>query len=376
LYPAQKHLPVLDGWRGISIACVLAGHMLPLGPKILSLNGMFATAGMSLFFILSGFLIVSMLWRNDHVISFLIRRVFRIVPLAWGFLIIYLTFAGASAAEWYGNLFFYANIPPFYLLDGNSHFWSLSVEMQFYFAIALAVALGGRYGLALVPVACFAVTAARIYYGVQISIVTWWRIDEILAGGCLALAFNFPRLASAAGRLPAMTPYLLAASLLASCHSVLGPLQYARPYCAALLIGSTIIRSEDSLQRLLRGRGLGYLAKISYALYVIHPITKAGWMGEGDVLVRYTKRIGSFIMTFLFAHLSTMYYEKYWIKFGHLLAARVEGRANHAAVASASVTTLRSSDTTDSILVPQPAPVAAWSPAVAANPSEKPGGQA
>ena len=27
------HLPVLDGWRGISISCVLAGHMLPLGPK-------------------------------------------------------------------------------------------------------------------------------------------------------------------------------------------------------------------------------------------------------------------------------------------------------------------------------------------------------
>ena len=45
------HLPVLDGWRGISISCVLAGHMLPLGPKVLGLNGMVATAGMSAVFL-------------------------------------------------------------------------------------------------------------------------------------------------------------------------------------------------------------------------------------------------------------------------------------------------------------------------------------
>jgi peptidoglycan/LPS O-acetylase OafA/YrhL len=70
---------------------------------------------------------------------------------------------------------------------------------------------------------------------------------------------------------------------------------------------------------------LGYLAKVSYALYVIHPMTKAGWLGDGDVIVRYTKRMGSFMMTFLFAHLSTTYYEKYWLNLGHRLAARAEG---------------------------------------------------
>ena len=66
-----SRLPALDGWRGISILCVLAGHMLPLGPKFLQFNEMIATTGMSLFFILSGFLIVSMLVRNDNVASFL-----------------------------------------------------------------------------------------------------------------------------------------------------------------------------------------------------------------------------------------------------------------------------------------------------------------
>src|SRR6185369_8976299 len=140
-----SHFPVLDGWRGISIACVLAGHMLPLGPKVLALNGAVATAGMSLFFFLSGFLIVSILSRNDNVLSFLVRRVCRVVPLAWAFLIVLLFFGGASFEIWKANLFFYANLPfasvpdgngaPLYLLGLNGHFWSLCVEMQFYAAI-------------------------------------------------------------------------------------------------------------------------------------------------------------------------------------------------------------------------------------------------
>jgi hypothetical protein len=106
--------------------------MLPLGPKVLQFNEMIATTGMSLFFILSGFLIVSMLVRDDNVVSFLIRRVFRIVPLAWGYLIIVLLFNDANWEAWKANLLFYANLPPYYLTYNNGHFWSLSVEMQFY----------------------------------------------------------------------------------------------------------------------------------------------------------------------------------------------------------------------------------------------------
>jgi peptidoglycan/LPS O-acetylase OafA/YrhL len=327
LNSVPSRLPVLDGWRGISILCVLAGHMLPLGPKFLQFNGMIATAGMSLFFILSGFLIVSMLIRNANVVSFLLRRVCRIVPLAWGFLIVVLLFNGANLAAWKANLLFYANLPPFYLDYINGHFWSLCVEMQFYAAIALAIALAGRRGLILVPIVCLVVTAARVAYGQEINIVTWFRLDEILAGGCLALAFGSTRISHAATNLPAFTPFLLAPLLLASCHPSMGALNYARPYFAGLLIGSTILRSQDTLQRLLCGRILAYLAQISFALYVIHPLTSSGWMGAGDVIVRYTKRIGSLFLCFLFAHASTFYYEKYWIELGHRLAARVDKKS-------------------------------------------------
>jgi peptidoglycan/LPS O-acetylase OafA/YrhL len=253
-------------------------------------------------------------------------------------------YKGANIETWKGNLFFYANIPiapfpdfngaPFYMLEENTHFWSLCVEMQFYVAIALVVALAGRPGLMLVPIVCIIVTAARIACGVHISIETWWRIDEILVGGIVALALGSQQIAGLAARLPAIAPIVVAPLFLLSCDDRFGAMNYARPYFAALLIGSTILRRDDIFQRLLCGRILGYLAKISYALYVIHPVTISGWLGEGDVAVRYTKRIGSFFLSFLFAHLSTEYFEKYWIRWGHRLAAWIEGRTERRPVGS------------------------------------------
>jgi peptidoglycan/LPS O-acetylase OafA/YrhL len=318
----QNRLPALDGWRGISILCVLAGHMLPLGPKALDLNEAVAAVGMSIFFTLSGFLIVSMLARDDNVASFLIRRTCRILPLAWAFLVVVLALNHATLTAWAANILFYANLPPFYLDYSNGHFWSLCIEVQFYAAIALAVAVAGRSGLILVPIVCVAVTLARIIYGVHISIVTWWRVDEILTGGCLALIVSSKRLP----RLPAITPLILAPLLLLSAHPQFGPINYARPYLAAILVGSTIRPREDILQRLLCSRPLAYIAEISYALYVIHPLTYAGWLGEGDTAVRYLKRIGSFAMCFAFAHISTRHFERHFIQLGRRLTVRLSGQ--------------------------------------------------
>jgi peptidoglycan/LPS O-acetylase OafA/YrhL len=317
-------LPVLDGWRGISILLVLIGHMLPLGPKWLMLNSMVSAAGLSIFFFLSGFLVVSMLLRNDNIASFFIRRLFRILPLAWMLLIAMLLVQGPPSGVWLANLLFYANIFPNDLLPHGEHLWSLSVEVQFYLAVALAVAIFGRRGLILVPVACLVVTLARIVYGMGFSIVTWFRIDEILIGGTVALFMNSSRCADAAQKWPAAIPFVLIPILFVSCHESLLFANYLRPYITALLVYSTIYRKADLLQEILSGKALRYLAQASYALYVIHPLTYAGWLGEGDVVVRYTKRMLSFFLTFCFAHVSSNYYEKYWNDLGHALASRIE----------------------------------------------------
>lgn len=130
--PATRHYGVLDGWRAVSIALVLCGHLLPLGPSRLRMNEAIAAAGMVLFFTLSGFLITSFLLRQDDVRVFLIRRFCRIVPLAWLFSVIVLAWAAASLPAWPARLLFYANLPPFWLIPATAHLWSRCLEVQFY----------------------------------------------------------------------------------------------------------------------------------------------------------------------------------------------------------------------------------------------------
>src|SRR4029079_8719686 len=88
---SERRLPVLDGLRAISILLVLAAHMLPLGPKMLTLNYSAGAMGMSLFFALSGFLIASTLLHNSDIGEFIVKRLARIVPLAYAYTLIVFT---------------------------------------------------------------------------------------------------------------------------------------------------------------------------------------------------------------------------------------------------------------------------------------------
>ena len=95
----RPQLPVLNGWRGLSILLVLSAHLLPLGPKPWQLNHTAGLLGMVLFFILSGFLIPTALLREPRVRAFLVRRFARVVPLAWLYFVIALLATDATLRE-------------------------------------------------------------------------------------------------------------------------------------------------------------------------------------------------------------------------------------------------------------------------------------
>jgi len=284
---------MLDGWRALSILLVLSAHMLPLGPKRWELNEPAGVLGMAVFFCLSGFLIVRMLLRDATISTFLIRRFARILPLAWTALALGFAIYGASGAAWVANFLFYANLPPFMLEPRTSHFWSLDVELQFYIGIALAVLLGRSRALWLVPVATLAVTLLRIQTGTLTSIVTWLRVDEILAGGCLRLPF-----------------WPIAFLFVLSSDARFLALDYIRPYLAAITVGVTIVRPVSGVTRLLQSRIMAYVASVSYAVYIIHHFTIFGWLSSGPTMMRYAKRPLAFAVTFGLAHLSTFYFER------------------------------------------------------------------
>jgi peptidoglycan/LPS O-acetylase OafA/YrhL len=279
--------------------------------------------GMALFFALSGFLIVRFLADGMPVTTFAVRRLARIVPLAWAGMICLWAWRGSNS-ELVANLFFVSNLPPTQLMRGGEHLWSLCVEVQFYAAVALVCLTRSHRGLYLLPFFCIGITALRIVAGQPVSIVTWHRVDEILAGGLVALAYCgwFGATWKALlGRLPLPVTVFL---LFVCSHPAAGPLLYLRPYAGALVLGSTIYRLDSLSERLLVNRAATYVAQISYALYVVHGILGATWLGSGDILQKYLKRPLLLVSTFALAHLSTYHLEKPFTD----LARRFRSRAS------------------------------------------------
>jgi peptidoglycan/LPS O-acetylase OafA/YrhL len=143
------HVPALDGLRGIAVLVVLLCH----APAFRLAGG---NLGVDLFFVLSGFLITSILlneWRQRDAISipkFYLRRALRLFPAAFSVLLFALVFARfiqpAEQLQWWdidalAVITYVFNWRLAWLYSGAtghfhnhmlSHFWSLSVEEQFY----------------------------------------------------------------------------------------------------------------------------------------------------------------------------------------------------------------------------------------------------
>jgi peptidoglycan/LPS O-acetylase OafA/YrhL len=307
---SDDKVPVLDGLRAISILLVLACHMLPLGPKVWRLNETAGAMGMSLFFALSGFLITSGLMRNSRVDEFLVRRLARILPLAYAYtFVVFLIFSLNPKALLWTDLFVVNYLPQYLDTGWTNHFWSLCVEMQFYLAIALVILIAGRRGTLIVWPACLTVTLLRVEAGAYIDVVTHLRVDEILSGACIATLH--PNRSIFRGSFSSMIFATLLWAI--SAWPLADACQYLRPYTTGFLLFTALGYGAANSATLLASRPLRYIATISYALYVIHPATVYGWMNEGSTATRYLlKRPVSFALTFIFAHLSTFYWESRW----------------------------------------------------------------
>ena len=309
---SAERLPVLDGLRAVSILLVLAAHMFPLGPKPFALNHTVGAMGMSLFFALSGFLITRVLLHNADILDFMVKRTARIVPLAYLYAFLVFTVLVFEPGEIFWTASFLINYFPEHLNEYNAHYWSLCVEIQFYAAIALVVLVAKTKGLWIVWPASLLITALRVSYGAYIDIQTHLRVDEILAGACVATIYDvsWQRWSKSAG-----SAVMVAAGLWflsSSPHS--GWVQYLRPYATGLVLSAVLCHDNTMLARGLSAGLLRHVAAMSYALYVIHPISVLGWWNQGSIAELYLlKRPISVIVTFVLALISTRYWERYWL---------------------------------------------------------------
>lgn len=325
----KGHIEILDGWRGIAILAVLAAHMFPIGPKSLKLNECVGIIGMAVFFALSGFLITVTLIERGNVIEFLIRRFTRIIPLSWLYTIIVLVYISANAKQFIATLLFFANLPPFWLTNVTGHMWSLCVEMQFYIFIAILFMLLNKRGLKLLIPICIMITMLRVATGSSVSIVTYYRVDEILVGAILALIYKKQLGEKIEKFFNYINVNLMIILLIISCHADFQIMNYLRPYIAMLLIGATLYKKNTWVHSILKNNFLNYIAKISYALYIIHPFLMTTWLGNGEKIITYLKRPLLLIVLVILAHISSFYYEKYWIEIGKKIAKKMTRKSNY-----------------------------------------------
>lgn len=279
------HRPALDGVRGIAIALVVGGHMAGW-PR----NGSY---GVDLFFVLSGFLITTLLLEEHRATgrialrAFYVRRARRLFPalfamLVLAFLLSSATFTPREMVIVFGSALFYVSnfvrafTHPDQLSGGpTNHLWSLAAEEQFYtvWPAALLFLLRRRVALVQVLTAFFVAlvsyrlgmilagaSPARIYFGPDTH-------AEGIVLGCLvaALRMRHVRVAWFLGWAGLVGIGLLAFTR--PPHEWVFGLPVVEVAAAAVLLTSL---QPGLLQRALSVRPLVYLGVISYSLYVWH----------------------------------------------------------------------------------------------------------
>ena len=305
-----RYMPALDGLRAAAVIAVLLYH----GNVSWAKGGYF---GVDAFFVLSGFLITSLLlaeWRETGTIdlkAFWTRRARRLLPAIALVGAVVAVYAARYAApielhqlrrDGLSTLAYFANWNQivthqsyFEQLAAPSplkHTWSLAIEEQFYLVwplLMFALLRRGRGSRRVVLGACVAMASAsailmavlyhagqdpsRVYYG------TDTRAQSLLIGAGLAvLLAKRSEIASGAWHWRLHAAGIAAAAVLVvvwSTTSDRDAWQYRGGFALTALLVATVIASvtrsdPGPLGRALSVRPLRYIGSISYGLYLWH----------------------------------------------------------------------------------------------------------
>ena len=292
----DRSIPSLDGLRALSIALVLFSHHAGTRgapfPDSINEGLEWGMLGVRVFFVISGFLITTLLLAETDRTStidlrtFYRRRALRIFPPYFAYLACLALFAAIGWVEVPAGSFVraatfvsnYSSALGWHL----GHTWSLSVEEQFYLLWPAALLLAGRrrgWMVALAVVLTCPMIRVAEYHLLGESLGISHRFEttaDALAIGCL-LAYVRPWLGTNAfyARVRASgAPYLLPLVILGGASLGRHPhLEYmvgipVANLSIALLIDWTVRTPSTVLGRLLNTAPLAFVGRMSYSLYL------------------------------------------------------------------------------------------------------------
>jgi peptidoglycan/LPS O-acetylase OafA/YrhL len=249
--------------------------------------------GVDLFFVLSGFLITTILVRQRRETGtidlkrFYWRRSLRIFPLYYlflaGLVLLYAVTDQEKLAGYLGALPVYAlYLTNWIEIEGFNTFhrgWSLAVEEQFYLVWPLVLMLGGaRLGVAVAiaaTAATFALGSGAVG-GVKELGQSLVPFRTILLGGCLAIALDNQAGHAWAKRLFGWRHAILviAAALVVFLVSVTGPLRGFHELSVHLLmlalVAAVVLKERSLAIAVLDSGPFRFVGLVSYGVYVLH----------------------------------------------------------------------------------------------------------
>jgi peptidoglycan/LPS O-acetylase OafA/YrhL len=211
----MNKLPGLQGLRAISVLLVIAAHLVQQGTvplpegwseRLMPVLMDASHLGVNIFFVISGFLITSLLLYEEEskgkvsIGNFFMRRTLRVFPAYYFLLFVYFILQVCGVIAISGWSWLTAITYTKYLNWGRdwltAHAWSLSIEEHFYLTWPFVFALLKRHRTIFCTVIVVAVPILKLVAFhtpflteryVQLSLTIFFRCDAIAIGCLLAL---------------------------------------------------------------------------------------------------------------------------------------------------------------------------------------------
>ncbi|WP_206483089.1 acyltransferase family protein [Thalassotalea sp. G2M2-11] len=286
----------IDGLRTIAVFLVILNHA---GFSLFS-GGY---VGVDVFFVISGFLITSIIYpkiveKNFSIGWFLSRRIKRLMPVLFFIIFIIaivfsLIMLPQDLVKFYqsiiwvilyaGNFFMWIHHGGYF--DGNSqeapllHTWSLAVEEQYYFVwpimLIIAVRLFGVKVTAWLSIFLFVAMTVFSQWGTEVTIGAAYyllptRFFELLLGSCVAIFWHKrPKLNEVSHHFISLLglALIIVSAVALSEHSPFPGYNALYPTVGTALL---IYSQYGVVNRFLRTKAMVYSGNISYSLYLWH----------------------------------------------------------------------------------------------------------
>ncbi|HVT91958.1 MAG TPA: acyltransferase [Bryobacteraceae bacterium] len=294
---AAGRIPSLDGLRAVSIFLVVLSHAVRKPGQVSGYTHHLGALGVSVFFVISGYLITALLIRERETTGrislphFYIRRAFRIWPALYTYVGVVAALAAfgiltVTRGEVLCASLFVWNYSPYLGSWLLGHTWSLSVEEQFYLIWpVLLVVAGKKHGARVAAAIILCSPVIRLFtYAVApasrgaIDTMLHTRADTLMFGALCALLYSKPEFQAFLRRVYTAGWQFAAIPFLFAIHPLLGQLFRGKYMLTAgwtleglsisLLMLWVVQRPHTRIAGFLNARPMVHLGLISYSLYL------------------------------------------------------------------------------------------------------------